>query len=459
MPSFRIPRKLLLLTAALLISSLAFLLLAPRLPSSNELLDVVNRQSSHRTSFFPPRPDLCAGHDPRIEDGDFCAHFPKDLLNDIQIVVKTGIGERNKLEALLDTFGSCIDNILIMSDVADTVRGHRVHDVLAELPKSYAEDNPDWKAYKTQRAAFASGKTVDKSAEGWKLDRFKFLPMIEKAFQLHPNAKWYVFIETDTYHFWDTLFRVLGGMDPTKRHYMGTAVPAADNVWFAYGGAGFVLSGALVQDMNLGRTEEGKMSSKYSDLVKGDCCGDTSLAYSLYREFEVRVQNLHPTFSGDEPPWLEVDRPRRCVPLLALHRVQPEKMRELWRWERCRRESKHPLTYLDMLEFNLAPVIGSAGSVRTYWDNGANFAQPEHNSTAEACFRACEASDSCLQATWFENVCQHAAFARPGSKVENAMRSMWNMKNLEKLGWRPGLVNTRTCDTWWVDWPKPRISP
>lgn len=33
----------------------------------------------------------------------------------------------------------------------------------------------------------------------WKLDRFKFLPMVNKTFKYRPGAKWFVFVEADTY--------------------------------------------------------------------------------------------------------------------------------------------------------------------------------------------------------------------------------------------------------------------
>jgi hypothetical protein len=43
---------------------------------------------------------------------------------------------------------------------------------------------------------------VDKEAtdrtKGWRMDKFKFLPRIERAWKMKPNKVFYFFFETDT---------------------------------------------------------------------------------------------------------------------------------------------------------------------------------------------------------------------------------------------------------------------
>jgi hypothetical protein len=126
-------------------------------------------------SYFPATPELCQN---RSTAADLCSTFPHDTLSDVQITVKTGIGERHSLEGLLTSYGSCISNLLIVSDAKDDVQGQHVHDILADLPASYAQNNSDWSAYEAQRQTIAEGTEVSKSHEAWKLDRFKFLPMV-----------------------------------------------------------------------------------------------------------------------------------------------------------------------------------------------------------------------------------------------------------------------------------------
>lgn len=150
-------------------------------------------------SFFPP----LKTHQ-KEKPVDFCKNFPTHLLDKVQIVMKTGTGELAKTKAHLDTISSCITNILIFSDLEETIGGHETIDILADLPRSY-NNNEDFAAYAAQKKAHSEGKPVGYSAEGWKLDRFKFLPMVDKAYQMRPRADWYVFIEADVYYFWGTL--------------------------------------------------------------------------------------------------------------------------------------------------------------------------------------------------------------------------------------------------------------
>lgn len=122
--------------------------------------------------------------------------------------MKTGSGEAAKTKAHLEADSSCITNMLVFSDLEETVGNHHFIDILADLPPSYY-DNEDFAVYSAQKQAHSEGKPVGYSAEGWKLDRFKFLPMVDKAYQMRPNADWYVFIEADVYYFWGMSFKSL----------------------------------------------------------------------------------------------------------------------------------------------------------------------------------------------------------------------------------------------------------
>lgn len=114
---------------------------------------------------------------------------------------------------------------------------------------------------------------------------------------------------------------------------MGSPAPGADGMFFAYGGAGFVLSRGLMESM-LGDSTQ--LSVRYQESAMNDCCGDAVLAYAIMNETGRRLEALYPTFAGDELIGLRVDHERFCVPLLALHRVSPEQMESLWAWERTR---------------------------------------------------------------------------------------------------------------------------
>lgn len=57
----------------------------------------------------------------------------------------------------------------------------------------------------------------------------------------HPDMKWYVFIEADTFVLWSMLQQYLSTLDPNKLIYAGSQMFIA-GVLFAHGGSGFVVS-------------------------------------------------------------------------------------------------------------------------------------------------------------------------------------------------------------------------
>ena len=436
-------KRLLLLSA---LSALALILITTtheRFEFSGALLRLAGVRSLPRTTkpYFPPLAQGC----PRLSENGtsddeskipcWDADTAVDLA-DVKIVMKTGIAERSKTQAFLDTFGSCIPNVLIVSDASYDVGNHKVIDVLADLPDSYTHDNPDWAIYAAQREALKEGVIPDKTPEGWRLDRFKFLPMVERAFEEAPQAKWYVFIEADIYYFWDTLFRVLSTLDPKQRYYLGSPAPGSDGRWFAYGGGGTVLSHKLVHDLLEGGQRKISAMPRYRDMAVEDCCGDAVLAYAIYDELGVRLKSLYPTFSGEELPWLAIDKEKWCVPLLGMHRIGPDVMRRLWRWERCRPPTKSPITYATFLDFILPHPL--AGSPRSNWNNGAREALPPEDSahySPEACQSACAENKTCLQYAYSQDTC-HMADRVMGGAPGDEVVSGWDFSSLEKLGYR-----------------------
>lgn len=152
---------------------------------------------------------------------DPCDSFPTPLLSRVQVVLKIGSTEpSDRLESQLSTVSRCISNLLIFSDRDQKLGPHHAYDILADLPPSYMVNNSDFDVY---RGAPIRGP--DKAAPGWRLDRYKFLPMVERAYKMNPVADWFVFLEADTYIVWDNLFRFLEHFDPRTPLYMGSPSP------------------------------------------------------------------------------------------------------------------------------------------------------------------------------------------------------------------------------------------
>lgn len=155
------------------------------------------------TSFTPPSvPDAM-----EKRTDELCETFPSHLLSRIQPVLKTGQGDaKDKVAAQMNSTSACFKpgELLIYSDVNGKMGDHTVVDVLSTLPESHYNTTVflKWGEYIEQNKRLEKGTLGDKGLrkiDGWMLDKFKFLPMMEQAWAMAPNKEFYVFYETDTY--------------------------------------------------------------------------------------------------------------------------------------------------------------------------------------------------------------------------------------------------------------------
>ncbi|KAF2177537.1 glycosyltransferase family 31 protein [Zopfia rhizophila CBS 207.26] len=321
--------------------------------------------------FFPPLPTASNNR-----PSDFCASFPTYLLNSIQVVLKTGAGEPAKTKAHLTTITSCIANLIIFSDLDERVGNYHFIDILTDLPHSYAVNNSDFDIYTTQKHAHAQGDA--------------------KAYELHPDAKWFIFIKPD--------------LDSTEMHYLGSPAPGSEGRMFAYGGAGFVLSQGLIK-----RLVGGQRIGESGQNVKNDYYRDAVLGYAILNKTGVKLEALYPTFTGD-------------------------KINGLKEWERTRPFNKKPLVHSTLLAYTHSHLRD--GPTREFWDNLSNivlFNNSTAHSSASACSSACAADPKCLQYSYSARTCRFGDFIKLGSSVERSkgeFTSGWDTEKMEKLGFR-----------------------
>lgn len=184
-----------------------------------------------------------------------CAHLSG--AEDVYVLMKTGAGEaRRRVPAHLNTTFRCIPNFGIYSDLEEEIEGHPIHDCLDSLPANVYQDYPEFEFYKSLKDYQKEGNhdydsllrdsdgNHKEDAPGWKLDKWKFLPLLDKA--LEREAKWYFFMEADTYVVWSNLLRWLEMFDASKPWYLGGPSWFGDHI-FAHGGTGYVLSRVAVE--------------------------------------------------------------------------------------------------------------------------------------------------------------------------------------------------------------------
>ncbi|KAK4548706.1 hypothetical protein LTR86_011339, partial [Recurvomyces mirabilis] len=134
--------------------------------------------------------------------------------------------------------------------------GEHVSDALADVDQIYQESSPDFDLWRRLQSGGRSTLATSELAgdpdqfssmtgktdnPGWKLDKWKFLPMVNRTLHERPSMKWYVFIEADTFLLWSQLLQYLSVLDSTQPIYAGSQLFAHGDI-FAHGGSGFIVS-------------------------------------------------------------------------------------------------------------------------------------------------------------------------------------------------------------------------
>lgn len=275
--------------------------------------------------------------------------------NETVVVLRTGSTEiADKLPIHLSTTLKCYPNHLIFSDYEETFHGEPVIDALASISPDVLETHPDFELH---RRLSRSGRSTLEASElsgvdselvmmagkienpGWKLDKWKFLPMIKRTFDEYPDMKWFVFVEADSYIFWRSTLQYLSQLDHTKHHYSGSGTYIGDSL-FVHGGSGFFVSQAAMRTVVKYYTAHQK---EIEDVTARHRTADCVLG-NVVRDAGVKFTNSYPVFQGHYPgtvPYAEPtgrsseDDPMRlwCYPSVSYHHVTPKVVEELWNFE------------------------------------------------------------------------------------------------------------------------------
>jgi hypothetical protein len=353
-----------------------------------------------------------------------CQLYPND--GSIAVILKTGALDTRRIPSTLSTSLSCVkDNVVVLSDLEQHVEGLQVHDILSRYSQEAMEGNEEFDIYRKQLALKAEGReseleslstmlapprdwrTKGKSA-GWALDKYKWLHMIDMAWDLNPNRLWYVFVETDTYLSWPNLKRWLQTFDPMKKHYMGLAIRKSDfrePYYFAQGGAGLVISGTAMYEFAV---ERRGLASSYDHRIKDWWAGDFLIADVLWDHMGLAVTQSIPLFSSQHPEGVPMYDRAFCQAAITMHHMKAHDFNHIFEHERALNFSR--LLIRDVYE---AVYPNGLPDRKDDWDNGADMREHgvetgraklqmdvDPNSGFDACQIACEKTEKCMQFTW-----------------------------------------------------------
>ncbi|OAQ98745.1 hypothetical protein LLEC1_06053 [Akanthomyces lecanii] len=322
-----------------------------------------------------------------------CQGFPST--DDIMVVMKTGATESfDKMPTQLLTNLQCLPDFLLFSDLEQQIGQYHIYNVLDRVQDILSSDRAEFLLYQAQQDCPISQKECTAGMrEGWELDKYKFLNMVLRTWEMRPGMKWYVFVEADTYVVWSNLVEWLNTrMNATEDIYVG-GVAFLNNLPFAHGGTGYAISGVLLE--RLVEHVQQIPAEALNQMAMHTCCGDALLADVIDR-INVSVLRASPMFNGEKPSTLPFGPRDWCQPLFTLHHMNSEEIAGAWQYEQTRTNKADPLQIRDMYHAFVGPNLVPR---RPQWNNLAEqrcFEKPEDghgvveehaHESAEACAR------------------------------------------------------------------------
>jgi hypothetical protein len=386
-------------------------------------------------------PDL-ADRDSGVKTTLPCSELPG--ANDTVVVMKTGSTElQDKLPVHLRTTLRCFSNHMIFSDFAEQYQNEHILDALEDVDPTIKATHPDFALYRQlQQAGRTSldpaelsgpvslpqeGTTGNLGNPGWRLDKWKFLPMARRTLQEYPDKQWYVFTETDTYLFWGTLLAYLAALDPSKPYYLGSQ-SQIDDVIFAHGGSGFVASrSALTMAVANYTADQEQWETFTADHWAGDC-----VLGKAFKDSGTSLTWAWPIWQGDKVgtmDYVRVDYGRAlwCSPTISYHHLSPSAVEDLWNFEqawfsRKRANDSLVLRHRDVYAQYILPRTLDS---RSDWDNRADQDRGSVSSFDD-CRLTCEDDVACLQFSFDHRNGKCLTTSRPNlGDVSSGIQSGW----------------------------------
>ncbi|RMZ68419.1 glycosyltransferase family 31 [Pyrenophora seminiperda CCB06] len=280
----------------------------------------------------------------------------------VMVVLKTSHAEINKVSTHLHNLLSCVPNTAIFSDHAGEFEGHKVHNALDSISHETKIKHDEFKEYQLMQADPAHEPDPNKTKD---LEKWKFLPMVYKAYHLNPSARFVVFIEADTSLSWTNLLQWVNRLDYRIPYYSG-APAYISSVQLAQRGPGIMLSqGAL---RRFAKSYDELYSTKWEKNVGEECCGDLMLAKAL-GDAHVEFYASWPLLQGERPSTLDYTKKHWCVPAVSWHHINGDQLARQWQIER-NWTSTHgwdtPYLYRDAFHHSVQPHIEAR---KDNWDN------------------------------------------------------------------------------------------
>lgn len=395
---------------------------------------------SHGAMIIPSAlPEHNATHDVHATHGNETKLPCSELegASDVVFIIKTGATEVDeKIPVHFNTTLRCFPNYLLFSDFGENYQGHTIYDALGEIVDQVRLDNDDFdlwrRLHEKGREGLAAnelsindhtdpnGGSGNPDNGGWRLDKFKNIPMVNYTIHKYPDAKWFIYTDADTYIVWSNFLKWIRQMDSTGLYYLGSAAMIDDQI-FGHGGSGYIISNALMKKAAEVYNEE---QGKWDQYAAGHWAGDCVLA-TLLEDIGGPLTWSYPSIQGGDPMVMDFwetgyDRRLWCYPAVSYHHIKPSTVASLWHLEQewlangSTKDMHHSDVYKQWYLPQLSPI-------REGWDN---LSEDEVNDVrvkdAWACRDHCQAHDDCFQWSFQDNMCRTFGTTRLGRPNEDS---------------------------------------
>ena len=310
---------------------------------------------------------------------------------------------------------------LIYSDYPTTLGPFTIHDALSNV-STYVRNSTEFQPrYTALRQLLDAGEDPSASsyAEGWNLDKWKFLYMWQDAYRRHPDLDWYVGYEADTFVFWESLFRFLSHQDPNVENLWGCAfILTSKQEPFANGGCPYVVSGALMR-ATFGKDPH--FAERFDKEVEKSCCGDAELTIALRKSGSKVIKDLGEAgarFFNGQPEEVLFDGGNWCQPVFNFHHVLADRVAGLANMERdlwSKKGTNETILYRDVFDHVIPHPLREAlhsldsdpssdpNPTKPDWEafssSDNHVSQARRTDTADKCKQQCLKSVKCT--VWF----------------------------------------------------------
>lgn len=279
------------------------------------------------------------------------------------VVVKTSKAElHDRLPTQLDTLLSCAPYVAIFSDHAGRIGNHTVHDALSEISSYTKADHVEFKGYEQQKQDDIKLDSASKY-----LDKWKFLPMVYRAYKLRPSARFYVVIESDTTLSWTNLLQWISRLDSRIPYYAGAPLQLG-NTKFVQSGPGILLSNAALRQFVKAYDEN--YDSEWEARVGREGLGDVILATAM-QQANVELSGAHPILQANTPLSLRWERKYWCTPAVSWAHQSQADIKAAWGFQKSWADDygwEEPYMHRDAFVDLVAPHLVDH---KDEWDNGS----------------------------------------------------------------------------------------